>query len=204
MLKAESAERRDSRLALVRPDGADLEIRAQLAWNRCRRPDVDAAPPTAQPAIACRPPTRDDPPPRSARMQPCPDASPHGAWPPPPSAWRSSLLAARPSSAAPDDPSRSPSPHRSPIALALSADGTRLLTANQTAGTVSLVDTRRGQGARRGRDRRQAGGRGALAGRHARGRHALVRLRPGRSSTSGPTGSRSPAGSRSAPSRAGW
>ncbi|AMV39712.1 beta-propeller fold lactonase family protein [Planctomyces sp. SH-PL62] len=32
-------------------------------------------------------------------------------------------------------------PHRSPVALALSADGTRLLTANQTAGTVSLIDT---------------------------------------------------------------
>ncbi|QEH37914.1 Lactonase, 7-bladed beta-propeller [Aquisphaera giovannonii] len=32
-------------------------------------------------------------------------------------------------------------PHRSPIALALSADGRRLLTANQTAGSVSLVDT---------------------------------------------------------------
>lgn len=31
-------------------------------------------------------------------------------------------------------------PHRSPIALAISADGTRLLTANQTSGTVSLVD----------------------------------------------------------------
>jgi YVTN family beta-propeller protein len=30
--------------------------------------------------------------------------------------------------------------HRSPIALALSADGTRLLTANQTSGSVSLVD----------------------------------------------------------------
>ncbi|APW63357.1 beta-propeller fold lactonase family protein [Paludisphaera borealis] len=30
--------------------------------------------------------------------------------------------------------------HRSPVALALSADGRRLLTANQTAGTVSLVD----------------------------------------------------------------
>ena len=35
-------------------------------------------------------------------------------------------------------------PHRSPIALALSADGSRLLTANQTAGTVSLVDPRAG------------------------------------------------------------
>ena len=32
------------------------------------------------------------------------------------------------------------SPHRSPIALAVSADGSRVLTANQTAGTVSLVD----------------------------------------------------------------
>ena len=36
-------------------------------------------------------------------------------------------------------------PHRSPIALALSTDGTRLLTANQTAGTVSLVDTKTGR-----------------------------------------------------------
>jgi len=33
-------------------------------------------------------------------------------------------------------------PHRSPIALALAADGTRLLVANQTSGTVSLVDTK--------------------------------------------------------------
>ncbi len=32
-------------------------------------------------------------------------------------------------------------PHRSPIALTLSADGSRLLTANQTSGSVSLVDT---------------------------------------------------------------
>jgi YVTN family beta-propeller protein len=36
-------------------------------------------------------------------------------------------------------------PHRSPIALALSADGTRLLVANQTAGSVSLVDTQGGR-----------------------------------------------------------
>jgi YVTN family beta-propeller protein len=36
-------------------------------------------------------------------------------------------------------------PHRSPIALALSVDGTRLLTANQTAGTVSLVDMAAGR-----------------------------------------------------------
>jgi YVTN family beta-propeller protein len=51
------------------------------------------------------------------------------------------------------DRSRSPSPpvvkadepHRSPIALALSTDGTRLLTANQTSGTVSLVDPKSGR-----------------------------------------------------------
>ena len=36
-------------------------------------------------------------------------------------------------------------PHRSPIALALSADGSRLVVANQSAGTVSLVDTRNGR-----------------------------------------------------------
>ena len=36
-------------------------------------------------------------------------------------------------------------PHRSPIALALSADGTRLLTANQGAGSVSLVDAKAGK-----------------------------------------------------------
>jgi YVTN family beta-propeller protein len=46
-------------------------------------------------------------------------------------------------------PDRSPAshdePHRSPIALALSADGVRLLTANQTAGTVSWVDTAAGR-----------------------------------------------------------
>jgi YVTN family beta-propeller protein len=48
------------------------------------------------------------------------------------------------STAAPDDPVQD-QPHRSPIALALSDDGGRLLTANQTSGTVSLVDTRSGQ-----------------------------------------------------------
>ncbi len=36
--------------------------------------------------------------------------------------------------------SRAEEPHRSPIALALTSDGTRLLTANQTADSVSLVD----------------------------------------------------------------
>ena len=45
-----------------------------------------------------------------------------------------------------DDPGPSvEGPHRSPIALALSADGTRLLTANQSAGSVSLVDTQAGK-----------------------------------------------------------
>lgn len=36
-------------------------------------------------------------------------------------------------------------PHRSPIALALAPDGRRLLVANQTAGSVSLVDTETGK-----------------------------------------------------------
>lgn len=36
-------------------------------------------------------------------------------------------------------------PHRSPVALALAPDGSRLLTANQTAGTVSLVDPQAGR-----------------------------------------------------------
>lgn len=36
-------------------------------------------------------------------------------------------------------------PHRSPIALALSGDGARLLTANQTSNSVSLVDTAAGK-----------------------------------------------------------
>ena len=42
-------------------------------------------------------------------------------------------------------PSGPETPHRSPIALALSADGRRLLSANQTADTVSLVDTEAGK-----------------------------------------------------------
>ncbi len=37
-------------------------------------------------------------------------------------------------------PASSDEPHRSPISLAVSADGTRLLAANQTSGSVSLVD----------------------------------------------------------------
>ncbi|HWE40397.1 MAG TPA: cytochrome c peroxidase [Isosphaeraceae bacterium] len=53
------------------------------------------------------------------------------------------IAAARPGD---DDGSKptKPEPHRSPIALALAADGSRLLSANQTAGTVSLVDPRAG------------------------------------------------------------
>ena len=42
-------------------------------------------------------------------------------------------------------PTSDQGPHRSPIALAISADGTRLLTANQTAGSVSLVDPQGGK-----------------------------------------------------------
>jgi YVTN family beta-propeller protein len=43
-----------------------------------------------------------------------------------------------------DEPARAPEPNRSPVALALSSDGSRLLVANQTSGTVSLVDPRAG------------------------------------------------------------
>ena len=42
-------------------------------------------------------------------------------------------------------PSTESATHRSPIALALSADGSRLLTANQTADSVSLIDPQVGQ-----------------------------------------------------------
>jgi len=45
----------------------------------------------------------------------------------------------------PASPAAQDEPHRSPIALALSSDGTRLLVANQTAGSVSLVDTASGK-----------------------------------------------------------
>jgi len=45
----------------------------------------------------------------------------------------------------PASPAAKDEPHRSPIALALSSDGTRLLVANQTAGSVSLVDTASGK-----------------------------------------------------------
>jgi YVTN family beta-propeller protein len=47
--------------------------------------------------------------------------------------------------AKPGDPPASAEPHRSPIALALTADGSRLLTANQTADSVSLVDAKAGK-----------------------------------------------------------
>jgi YVTN family beta-propeller protein len=47
-------------------------------------------------------------------------------------------------SRAPSSPSvTQDEPNRSPVALAFSSDGTRLLVANQTSGTVSLVDTKR-------------------------------------------------------------
>jgi YVTN family beta-propeller protein len=47
--------------------------------------------------------------------------------------------------AAPTPVQTSLEPHRSPIALALTPDGNRLLVANQTAGSVSLVDTATGE-----------------------------------------------------------
>ncbi|RUL87914.1 hypothetical protein TsocGM_10195 [Tautonia sociabilis] len=57
----------------------------------------------------------------------------------------SAMLPASPGDeAAPDRSAEAAEPHRSPVALALSADGTRLLTANQTANSVSLVDPKAG------------------------------------------------------------
>jgi YVTN family beta-propeller protein len=44
--------------------------------------------------------------------------------------------------ATPTAPASQDEPHRSPIALAVSADGARLLVANQTADSVALVDTK--------------------------------------------------------------
>jgi YVTN family beta-propeller protein len=44
-----------------------------------------------------------------------------------------------------DEPDCCAEPHRSPIALAVSADGKLLLSANQTADSVSLVDTESGK-----------------------------------------------------------
>ena len=76
-------------------------------------------------------------------------------------------------------------PHRSPIALALSADGTRLLVANQTAGTVSLVDTKTGRVLHELKTGdKPAGVALSKDGRRGRG-HALVRLRPGRARDQG-------------------
>jgi YVTN family beta-propeller protein len=44
-----------------------------------------------------------------------------------------------------EEPKSAGEPDRSPIALALKADGSRLLVANQTAGSVSLVDPKQGK-----------------------------------------------------------
>ncbi len=52
VLKAESAERRDSRLALCDLTATDLEIWTRTAWNRCGRPDVERS--QAGPARAYR------------------------------------------------------------------------------------------------------------------------------------------------------
>jgi YVTN family beta-propeller protein len=58
------------------------------------------------------------------------------------------MVAAVPMGRAAEPPApsaRNAEPHRSPISLALAAGGSRLITANQTAGTVSLVDVASGQ-----------------------------------------------------------
>ena len=76
-----------------------------------------------------------------------------------------------------DAPAPSPTePHRSPIALALSNDGSRLLTANQTAGTVSLVDTPTARVLHEIRTGEKPAGVALSRRWQTRGGHALVRL----------------------------
>ena len=67
--------------------------------------------------------------------------------------------------------------------------------------SVSLVDTQVGQGAPRAQDRREARRGGDFARRPARGGHALVRLRSGDARARARPDRRSPAASRSVPSR---
>ncbi|MEJ7637548.1 MAG: beta-propeller fold lactonase family protein [Singulisphaera sp.] len=55
------------------------------------------------------------------------------------------LIASAPFAVSGDKAVRDGEPHRSPIALALSGDGTRLLVANQTSDSVSLVETSAGR-----------------------------------------------------------
>ena len=101
------------------------------------------------------------------------------------------------------DASRRPhdEPHRSPIALALSADGTRLLVANQTAGTVSLVDTKSARVLHEIKTGDKPAGVALVARRPARRGHSLVRLRPGRARPEGRQDRRGRLGSRSVRSR---
>src|SRR5262245_54130743 len=61
------------------------------------------------------------------------------------SAVAAALLTLSPLAFSDDPPPTREVAHRSPIALAISTDGTRLLTANQTSGSVSLVDTAAGR-----------------------------------------------------------
>ncbi len=57
----------------------------------------------------------------------------------------SALIASAPFAISGDPSTGGDGPHRSPIALALSGDGMRLLVANQTSDSVSLVDTAAGR-----------------------------------------------------------
>ena len=57
----------------------------------------------------------------------------------------SALIASAPFAISGDPSTGGAEPHRSPIALALSGDGMRLLVANQTSDSVSLVDTSAGR-----------------------------------------------------------
>ena len=149
VLKAESAERRDSRLAICDLTAQDLEIRARTAWNRCHRPNVKPSIDRARyPGIA-HPKSSDgnrNQPPGVCLM------STQGRYSRtavalgvlstiivaaaiPSLRTRLSGAEVAPSSA----PAAKDEPHRSPIALALRARRLAACSsANQTAGTVSL------------------------------------------------------------------
>src|SRR3954447_14332723 len=121
----------------LRPDGPDLEIRARIAWNRRRRADVIRR--SRQRTRTSRQATR----PARPRCRSCQECLFMNRLAPAAAlvvlAGTIALLPPHAATALGDEP------HRSPIALALGADGNRLLTANQSSGTVSLVDTTSGR-----------------------------------------------------------
>src|SRR5205823_3845080 len=127
-----------------RSHGQDLEIRTRLACNWSRRSNVRGVARTESLHPARRSPAPNVLPRslRSVSMKNRPRVRKVLTL----SAVAAALLLTVGPPAFSDDPANGrEGPHRSPIALALSTDGTRLLTANQTAGSVSLVDTASGR-----------------------------------------------------------